>query len=246
MRADFDEAEALAGATLDLGLQIGDPDAFSIYAGQLFAMRSFAGRYGELLPLLEDTVAANPGMVAFELAHAISCAAIGQTEAPRRLLLEAASEAFAGVPPDYFWVTTIIGYAVLTIELEEAEVAATLYPILEPYSDHVAFNGATSQGPIAAYSGKLASLIGLHDLADQHLIRALDAATRFGWRYHEATTLVALARSCLRRTGHLDDRARSRLEAAQAIVAEHGLSLVAHQIESVRAGVPMSTGDAPL
>ena len=40
----------------------------------------------------------------------------------------------------------------------------------------VAFNGASSQGPIAAYLGKLASLQDRHDVADRHLHRALDLA----------------------------------------------------------------------
>jgi DNA-binding SARP family transcriptional activator len=234
MHASLDDAETASGRALELGMQIGDSDAFSIYAGQLFTMRSFAGRYAELLPLLEDTIRDNPDVLAFRLAHAISCATIGQTEGAHRLLLDAAGEAFAHVPSDYFWLTSIIGYAVLTIELEEAEAAAQLYSILEPYGDQVAFSGATSQGHISAYLGKLASLMGRHDLADGHLRRSLEVAVAFGWRYHEATTLVSLALSRRRRTGSLDDEAQARLGAAEAIAVECGLPIVERQVTSVR------------
>ena len=120
-------------------------------------------------------------------------------------------------------MTTIIGYAVLAIELEDAETAAQLYAILEPFGDEVSFSGITSQGPISAYLGKLASVIGRHDVADAHLQRALDVARAFGWRYHEATTLVALALSQKRRTGALDDTALAWLDEAMAIGVERDL-----------------------
>ena len=104
-------------------------------------------------------------------------------------------------------MTTVIGYAVLAIDLEDDAAAAKLYPIIEPFGDQVAFNGATSQGYIGAYLGKLASLLGHHDVADAHLRRALEVNLSFGWKYHEATTLVALALSRSRRTGWSTRRA---------------------------------------
>lgn len=92
----------------------------------------------------------------------------------------------------------------LAIELADTEAAAQLLPIVEPYADEVAFNGATSQGPVAAYVGKLTSLLDRHDAAEEHLLRALDRATAFGWTYHRATTLFALAKARYRRAGVLD------------------------------------------
>lgn len=236
MRARLDEADELSGRMVELGTQIGEPDAFPLYAGQLFVIRSFAGRYEELLPLLGDMVAANPDMLPFRLAQAIGCCAVGRTEEAREVLAAGASAGFAHVPADYFWMTTIIGYAVLTIELEAPEMAAELYPILEPYEQEVAFNGATSQGHIGAYLGKLASLMDQHDLADEHLHRALEVNLAFGWEYHEATTLVALALSRLRRTGALDEGASAGLDRAEAIAEERGLALVVAQVARLRAG----------
>ena len=139
-----------------------------------------------------------------------------------------------GIPADYTWMTSIIGYAVLTVELQDAEIAVQLYAILEPFADEVAFSGATSQGPISAYLGKLASVMGRHDAADVHLRHALDVALSFGWKYHQATTLVALARSQKRRTGALDDAAKALLDEATAIGAASHLSGVLVQVESVR------------
>ena len=114
------------------------------------------------------------------------------------------------------------------------------YPILEPFGEQVAFNGATSQGYIGAYLGKLASLLGQHDLADAHLKGALDVNVSFGWSYHEATTLIALAISQRRRTGTLDATGRAWLDRAAAIAAECGSATVASQVARAR------RGDAPL
>ena len=61
----------------------------------------------------------------------------------------------------------------------------------------------------------------------------------FGWKYHEATTLVALALSQRRRTGRLDAQGRAWLDEATSIGADRGLALVTAQAEQVR-------GDAPL
>ena len=203
MEARLDDAERLTEVSLEIGTEIGEPDAFSLYAGQLFAARSFAGRYAELLPLVQGVMEANPDMLAFRLAYAIICLSVDREDEARAILREGADDGFAAIPVDYAWMTTVIGYAVLTVELEDAEIAAQLYPILEPFGNEVAFSGATSQGPISAYLGKLASVMGRHDEADDHLRQALDVARSFGWKYHEATTLVALARSQKRRTGAL-------------------------------------------
>ncbi len=236
MRARLAEAEDLTDRMVELGVGMGEPDAFQLYAGQLYMIRSFAGRYEELLPLLEDMVATNPDVIPFRLAHAIGCCTAGRTDEALEVLTAGAAVGFADLPPDYIWMTTITGYAVLAIELEMSEAAAELYPILEPYGEEVAFNGATSQGYIGAYLGKLASLLGRHDLADGHLLRALEVNRAFGWEYHEATTLVALARSRVRRTGVLDEDARRWLDRAAAIAEERGLALVGTDVDRLRAG----------
>jgi len=234
MEARLDDADALIERALGLGMQVGDPDAMSVYASQVFVCRSFAGRYGELLPLLEEANRATPGVRAFELAHAITLAMTGRSDTPRKLLRVAAASDFADVPLDYLWMTSIIGYAVLAIELEDGKSAGPLFELLEPFGDQVAFTGATSQGFIGAYLGKLASVLGRHDVADAYLNRSLAVARSFGWRYHEATTLVALALSRRRRSGLLDQDATSWLALASEIGTKCNLPIVVSQVDAVR------------
>jgi len=234
MAARIAEAEVILDENLELGLAIGDQDAITIYGAQFFALRSFAGRYAELLPLLEDMVRQSPGIIALELARVLACAVEGQPDAARSLLAEHLP---AGLVPtsDHYGLTTLVAYAVTAIELSDEEVAAALYEALLPYHAQVAYNGATSQGPVAAYLGKLASILGRHDLADSHLRSALAITESWGWRYHEASTLVAMARSRFRSTGALDDTATRWLDRAGSIAQECDLAILARQIHDLTA-----------
>ena len=118
---------------------------------------------------------------------------------------------FADIPADNLWMTQVIGYAVLAIELHDTDAAALLLPLIEPFAAEVAFSGLTSQGPVGAYVGKLNSLLGRHEEAEDHLRAALATATAFGWTYHRATTLLALSQARYRGRGQLDPEAQSWL-----------------------------------
>ena len=234
MEARLADAEQLSGTVLELGTEIGEPNAFMLYAAQLYVNRSCAGRYDEVIPLLEAALANTPDALPFKLAFAISCAAVGREDQARTILHEGAAAGVANLPRDFLWMTSVIGYAVLAIDLQEHSVAAELYSIIEPFGDQVTFNGATSQGYIGAYLGKLASLLGRHDLADAHLRRALEVYLSFGWTYHEATTLVALALSQRRRSGRLDAQGGAWLDEAEAIGTDRGLAHVVAEVAQIR------------
>lgn len=222
MRGRLDDAERLATETLDLGTRTGVSDAFTIFAAQYFVLGTFAGRHAELSPLVEQAMQDNPGSLPFTLAHGIVCASVGRLDEARRILRRGRREGFDTIAVDNVWMTSIIGYAVLAIELSDAEAAAQILPLIEPHAGEVAFNGATSQGPVAAYAGKLCSLLGRHDEAEEHLESAIGAAMDFGWPYHRATTLYALAEDRWRRDGHLDDDARSWLREATVLCRQGG------------------------
>lgn len=234
MAARLDDAEQLVNANLELGLQIGEPDAFTVYASQFYALGTFAGRHAELFPIVEQLSQEAPTASPIRIAHAVICAAVDRADTARAIFAETEAVGFSDIPRDMFWMTSVVGCAVLAVELQDVDAAAAIFPILEPFAAEVAFNGGTSQGPIAAYLGKLASLLGHHDRADDHLRTALETATAFGWEYHRATTLIALAQSRLRRTGALDADAQAWLDEADAVCTSRGLRSWAAQIESLR------------
>ena len=233
MGGRLEEAETLATETFDLGTQIGAPDAFALFAGSVFVIGTFAGRHDELLPLVEQAASDNPGIVPFKIAYGIICAALGREEVARDVLSEGMPTHFSELAVDNMWTTSIIGYAVLAIELGDADAAAHLLPIIGPFAAEVAFNGVTSQGPVAAYAGKLASLLGQHETAEQYLLAALDTANAFGWKYHRATALLALAQNRHRQTGRLDRESEGWLAEASELCRSGGFRSWIPQIEAL-------------
>ena len=234
------DAEALASEMLDLGLQIAAPDAFAMYAAEFFVLGTFAGRHGELFPLVEQAASENPGVLPFRLAYGIICVAVDRADAARAILHEGMESGFARLAVDNFWMTSVIAYVIIALELDDRDAAAELLPLLEPHATEVSFNGVTSQGPVAAYAGKLASLLGRHDEAEGHLRAALVTATAFGWTYHRATTLLALAQARHRRLGTLDEEGRSWLAEASELCRAHGFRNWIGQIDDLAASRPVA------
>jgi tetratricopeptide (TPR) repeat protein len=148
---------------------------------------------------------------------------------------QALSTRFSEIAVDNVWMTSVIGYAVLAIELEDADAATHLLPLIEPFAAEVAYNGVTSQGPVAAYAGKLASLLGQHEVAEQYLRSALDIAEAFGWTYHRATTLFALAQNRYRRDGSLGDDCEAWLREASALCRAGGFQSWIPKIDALAA-----------
>ena len=232
------EGEALAAEMLDLGLQIGAPDAFGLYAAQYFVLGTFGGRHAELFPLVEEAAVANPAVLPFRLAYGIICASVGESETARDILHEGMERGFGRLAVDFYWMTSVIAYAILALELTDCEAAAELLPLLEPHVGEISFNGASSQGPVAAYVGKLASLLDRHDEAERHLQAALVTATAFGWTYHRATTLFALAQARHRRTGALDKEGMAWLAKTSELCRAHGFRNWIGQIDELTASLP--------
>ncbi len=238
MSARLDEAERHARATLAVGLEIGEPDASAVCARQRFVIRSMAGRRRELVPTMERLVARRPGSLQYRLGLAVAQAAAGRLDEARKTLERGASLGFDEVAVDHMWLTTIIGYAVLAIELADRDVATELRALLAPFADEVSFNGITGQGPIGAYVGRLDSLLGDHEQAERHLEQALHTATAFGWVYHRAAAMVALAQVRARRTGLVDATGMRLLRDAGSLAERHGLEGLAEQVARIGVDTP--------
>ena len=238
MQARFADAGQLARATMEIGVTIGAADVMAVFAGQAAELAAIAGHPSELWP--------GPVEPTSRLARAIVSVADGQEEVARDFLDEAVAAGFRDVRPDLMWVTSMLGYATLAIELEDLGAAAELFAIIEPYATEV----ATNLGPVATYAGRLASLLDRHDVAEQHLTAAFRIADAFDWDYHRAAILIARAAARRRSTrkpgepgepgqlgepgqpgepgepgepGQLDEEAQAWLAMAERICAARGL-----------------------
>jgi hypothetical protein len=230
MEARFADAEQLVRQTLDAGLAVGAAESVSVFVGQAAVIATIAGHYSELPPIVAQAIEAGPVQPSFHLAHAIVSVANGPKRVASDLLDVAMATGFRNVPWDVMWMTSMLGYAILAIELEDLDAAAQLLAIIEPHAGEV----ATNLGPVAAYAGRLASLLGRHDIAERHLSAAVQIVDAFGWDYHRATTRIFLVACRQQRLGELDDRALASLEEAERICSAHGLSRLLASIDEIR------------
>jgi hypothetical protein len=230
MEARFVDAEQLGRETMEFAITMDSTDGITLFAGQAAVLATIAGHLSQLPPLVAQAIEAGPVHPTLRLAHAIISVATGPKEVASDLLDEAVSTGFRHVPPDALWMTSMLGYAVLAIELEDLDAATQLLAIIEPFAGEV----ATNLGPVAIHVGRLASLLGHHNLAEQHLEHALGIADAFGWDYYRATALIALAACRRRRLGELDDLALGALGAAERICTAQGLPNLLATVAAIR------------
>ena len=239
MQARFADAEELGRSSVEAGVAMGAANVIAVFAGQAAVLAAIAGHRSELPPAIAQAVEAGPVELTSRLAHAI-VSVTGHPEGPRKVardvLDEAVAAGFRHVRPDLMWVTSMLGYATLAIELEDVGAAAELLAIIGPYTGEI----ATNLGPVATYAGRLASLLGRHDLAEQHLTAAFEIADAFDWDYHRAAILIARAaarRQSTRqpsRPGQLDEQAQAWLATAERICVARGLPRMLAAIEAIR------------
>ena len=239
MQARFADAEELGRSSVEAGVAMGAANVIAVFAGQAAVLAAIAGHRSELPPAIAQAVEAGPVELTSRLAHAI-VSVTGHPEGPREVardvLDEAVAAGFRHVRPDLMWVTSMLGYATLAIELEDLGAAAELLAIIGPYTGEI----ATNLGPVATYAGRLASLLGRHDLAEQHLTAAFEIADAFDWDYHRAAILIARAaarRQSTRqpsRPGQLDEQAQAWLATAERICVARGLPRMLAAIEAIR------------
>src|SRR4029077_2865418 len=97
LRGDLASAERLAGETMQIGADAGQPDASMIYGAQLQEIRLYQGRSGELIELLEQGAAANPAIPAWRGALAQALCWLGRTEQAAAIVTDAAADGFEHV-----------------------------------------------------------------------------------------------------------------------------------------------------
>src|SRR5262249_19192752 len=92
---EADRAEEFSAAALEVGSSSAQPDAFAFYGAQLMCVRDQQGRLAELVGLIADVAAQNPGMPVYKATLAWAHHEAGDEATARELFALAAREAFA-------------------------------------------------------------------------------------------------------------------------------------------------------
>lgn len=224
---DLAEAERLAGEAVSIGAGCGQPDAQMCFGVQLAAINWMRGTLGDLAPLLETMVDANPGLPTIRASLAMAYAHARRHDDAARILGEFAATNYS-LPQDTTWLNGMTEYADAAIVCAESRFAQALYDVLEPWVDQFSSaGGLTAEGPVCLYLGGLATVLGNYDDADRHLSHAAVLCERNGMRFFGALTNLRRGQLFLDRGVDSDfEAARSLLASARGAGAANGYGAV--------------------
>ena len=230
---ELDEAERLATHAAAVGTATGQPDAQAFFGAQLASIRRDQGRTGEIVDLIAQAVANNPGLPAFRAVLATAYCDLDREDEARVLLDAASARRFEDLPWDIVWSTAIAQWAETSAHLAATAPAAVLYRRLLPYAGQVITNGVTVVGCTDHYLGLLASTLSRREEAEDHFATAAETHERIGAPIWLARTRLAWGAE-LARSGALDDarRARELLEGALSDARRHGCALIERRARS--------------
>ncbi len=171
----LEHARRLAVAALEIGQQ-SEPDALACYAAQQACITFELGRLGDLIPELEQTVDANPGVPAFRATFALALTEGSRLAEAQAILDQATASGFDDLPFDVTWLAAVCIYAYVSSVLADAPSAEMLYRLLEPWHEQIVFPAFGVWGPVDLYLGALARVVNELDAARRHLAKAAETA----------------------------------------------------------------------
>lgn len=225
----LDDAEEMAGACYELGLDVGDADALGWYGAQLVAIRWLQGRGGELLPIVREiansTTIAEPG-AGFVAAVAALAATSGDHPAAQTALACLRAEGLRTLASSSSWTATMLGVCEAAHAVGDDDAAAEVYALLAPFADFpvMASIGVASYGSTHRPLALAAWTMGHLDRAVEHLEAAVAAELATGDRPWQAVSLATLADVLDQRAGAGDAERAGELRGA-AIAAARGLGM---------------------
>jgi class 3 adenylate cyclase len=220
---DTDRAEKLASEALQIGTDGGQPDAVTFFGVQIMAVHMQRGTMGDLVPLIEQAIANNPGLPALKATLAVAHAEGDDVEDARRLLAELADADF-DFPLDLAWLSGMVRCADIAIQCRDTRCSGPLFDRLAPWADQWATSGGlSSQGPVSGYLGGLASVLGRYSEADVYFSQSAALSARMRAKFFAAWTDLSWGRMLAERRAPGDtERARDLLTKAHAVAAANG------------------------
>jgi DNA-binding CsgD family transcriptional regulator/tetratricopeptide (TPR) repeat protein len=232
-------AEAMAGSSHDWARLLTGRDASGVYGIQMFSIRREQGRLAELAPAVRILAGDGgregpwrPGLVAV-------LAELGMEREARRELSKLASEGIDGLRAS-LWLATLTYLTDACAALGDREIAAIVYPELEPLAGSNVMIGhlVACYGAADRYLGMLAATLGEAELAEEHFEQALERNSEMGASTWVAHTGYEYARLLLARGRAGRDRAEALLGEAAALAERIGMEGLLGKIRSLGVAAP--------
>ena len=219
---DTDEAENWATEALGIGTEGGQPDAAVIFGAQLIMVSLWRGTLADLIPLILQAIADNPGLPVFVAVLALAHSEADHADQSRQLLEDFARAGFE-LPLDPTWLTGMIAYADAAIEYGDPQFADPMFARLAPFSEQWLYTDVATSGPISRSLGGLATVLRRYEEADAYFAHSAVNSERVGAKYFCARTDLMWGKMLLERRS-LDDveRARTLITRALAVSEKHG------------------------
>jgi DNA-binding CsgD family transcriptional regulator len=175
----FAEAEEQAALGLAIGRRAGGQAVEVYHPGVIGCLRLMQGRSGETAGLFAELAVRYPAMPVFRAAAVFGFAETGRADQAQAEVARLPAHDLAALRRDSAWSLSLAFLALTCHQLGNTQHAATLYRLLEPYSDrHIATGrfGHLYLGPAAYY-------LGLLDLT-------LDRPEQAQWSFQQAAALA--------------------------------------------------------
>jgi DNA-binding CsgD family transcriptional regulator len=242
---DLAAAEAMAERSREWGALLSGRDASGTHGIQMFGIRRERGRLAELAPAVRILAAGGaaeagpwrPGLVAV-------LAELGMEEEARHELSRLAREGIEGYRPS-LWLATLTYLTDACAALGDEEMAAIVYPELEPLAGTNVMIGhlVACYGAADRYLGMLAATLGEPALAERHFEGALELNRAMGASTWEAHTAYEYGRFLLGRGRGDRERAEALLGDAAGLAERIGMEGLLGRIRGL--GVPAPPAGLP-
>jgi class 3 adenylate cyclase/tetratricopeptide (TPR) repeat protein len=233
LAGDLDAAEARALEAAGLGHETGQADALMIVGVQLLTVRHEQGRLDELVDIVAQRAAENPGIPTLQGTLAFAYSELGRLDEAAAIFDDAASRDFTDLPFDVAWAPGISRYSEVAARLGASGPAASLYDKLLPYRDQIVTSVLTVNGSVERILGVLAATTGRLDAAERHLAAAADVHETLGAPLFLARTWLNWGRAVQPAD---PERARDLLNRAAALADAHGGAAITREAEGLLAG----------
>ncbi len=219
---DSEQAEQLASEALQIGTDGGQPDAFIVFGAQIIMVNLWRGTLSDLVPLIEQAIADNPGLPVFVAALALAHAEADRTQETRSLLEGFARMNF-DLPLDTTWLTGMIAYADAAIECRDPRFAEPMLNLLAPFADQWLYTDVVTSGPVSRSLGDLAAILGRYREADAYFAHSAESSARAGAKFFAARTDLSWGKMLADRRAPGDIKmARELLIQAHSIATTNG------------------------
>lgn len=245
----FAAAERLAQHTFEIGNRMPGLDAAGVYGMQMFTLRREQGRLLEVAPLVERFVKANTQGNVWRPGLALMYVELRRMQAARAEFNALAVDEFGAIARDGVWLASVTYMAIVCHALADAERAASLYRLLEPYSGRNLMVGTTIAcfGAADAVLGMLATTMARWPDACRHFEAALAMNERLGARPALARTQLHFARMLLLRPESAEPgRAAELLRLAHEDAAALGMTGLIEDIDAARTALAAEPARLPV